>query len=110
MVKFHLRGIRNGNWRSLNLLEKGLYACALRLARRRGGIVNAKLLVSLKSIIWKLLATVKRRILQVGEAKARRLSQTYEREGVFRWAPEAEAWLREPKAILYLGVTELFGR
>jgi len=91
-------------------LEKGLFMCALKLARWRGRIVNARLLVLLEDIIRRLLATIKMHILQVGETKARRLSQTYEREGVFRWAPEAEAWLREPKAILYLGVTELFGR
>jgi len=108
MVKFHLRGIRNGNWRSLNLLEKGLYACALRLARRRGGIVNAKLLVSLKSIIWKLLATVKRRILQVGEARAKEMLKTLGELRVFVWAPQVKGWLEDLKFMYYLGAMELF--
>jgi hypothetical protein len=102
--------MRNGNWRRLNYLERGLYNCALRLVRSRGSIVNAKLLVMLRAIIEKLLATVKTRILQVGKRRAQELSKSFHEHGVFDWAPEARVWLTDPKAIFYLGIIELFGR
>lgn len=110
LSRFRLRGMRNGNWRRLNDLEKGLYNCALRLGRWRGRVVNAKLLALVWAIIRKLLATVRTRILQVGEAKAQELLAVYATSGVFLWAPEMKVWLRDSKAIFYLGVTELFGR
>jgi len=89
-------------------LEKALYKCALSLAGSRGRIVNAKLLAQLKAIVWKLLATAKTRILQVGKARAQGMLKTFGEQGVFDWAPEAEAWLRDMKVVFYLGVAELF--
>jgi len=91
-------------------LERGLYNCALLLARERQRIVNAKLLVQVRVIISKLLATVRTRIVGVGKARARALHETYARNGLFDWAPEVEIWLGEPETIFYLGVAELSGR
>jgi len=108
LSRFRLRGMRNGNWRCLNRLEKALYRCALSLAGLRGRIVNAKLLAQLKAIVWKLLATAKTRILQVGKARAQGMLETFGEQGVFDWAPEVEAWLRDMKVVFYLGVAELF--
>ncbi len=110
LLRFRVRGVRNGNWRALSRLERGLYNCALLLAKRRQRIVNAKLLAPIKAIISRLLATIRTRIIAIGEARACALYETYARNGVFRWAPEAERWLTDPKAVFYLGVTELFNR
>ena len=110
LSRFRLRGMRNGNWRHLGRIDKGLYNCALLLARSRGRIVNRRLLVLVKSIIRRLLATVKMRILQVGEAKAEDLLESYARNAVFEWAPEVRSWLGRRTTVFYLGAMELFGR
>jgi len=67
-----------------------------------------RLLARLKTIIWKLLATVKRCILEVGKAEAEEMLKTFGENGVFGWVPEAKAWLRELNVIYFLGVMELF--
>jgi hypothetical protein len=110
LLKFFLKGLRNGNWRSLGRLEKGLYICALRLAKLRGRILNVKLLMKLKAIICKLLTTPKVHILQSGEAKAKAMLKKFNEIGVLNWAPEVKNWLKDGSFIFYLGAMELFGR
>jgi len=107
LLSFRLKGMRNGNWGRLGRLDRALYTCALQLARLRGGIVNPKLLVQLQSIILKLLAAGKKRVLQAGWARAQELLKTYAERGVFDWAPEVKDWLKEMNFIFNLGVATL---
>jgi len=104
------KAMRNGGWGKLDRLDKGLYACALELARLRGRITNARLLMQLEAITWRLLATAKTCIFQAGRARAQELLERYTKGGVFDWAPSVEGWLRNREFIFHLGVMELFGR
>ena len=104
------RGLRNGNWFRLSLAERALFRCAMWVAKIRGTIENFRLLVMVARIALKLLATLRSRISKAGIARAGELFRTYEENGVFEWAPEMRSWLKDPKAISYLGITELFGR
>ena len=96
------KGLRNGNWRKLNPLEKGLYMAARWYARAKGEILSGRLVAMLGDIIGKLVETVKVRIIRVGLAKAADMERGYGK--VFCWAPELRKWLKDPDYIFWLGV------
>jgi len=97
------RGFRNGNWKRLNAIERGLYTASTWLARRRGVLVNSRLLLQIRAIIGKLTETPGTRAM--GEAY-RRASELYVRfleVGVFEWAPQARDWFKDPSYVFWLG-------
>jgi hypothetical protein len=95
------KGLRNGNWRKLNPLKKGLYMAARWYVRGKGEILSGRLIAMLGDIIGKLVETVKDRIFRVGLAKAEDMGRGYEK--VFKWAPELRKWLKDPDYIFWLG-------
>ena len=96
------KGLRNGNWRKLNPLKKGLYMAARWYARGKGEILSGRLVAMLGDVIEKLVETVEVRILRVGLAKAEDMGRGFEK--VFNWAPELRKWLKDPDYIFWLGV------
>ena len=98
------KGLRNGNWRKLNPLKKGLYMAAMWYAKvnGKGKILSGRLVAMLEDIIEKLMETVKVRIFRVGLAKAEDMERGDKK--VFDWAPELREWLRDPDYIFWLGV------
>ena len=96
------KGLRNGNWRKLNPLKKGLYMAARWYVRGKGEILSGRLIAMLGDIIEKLRETVKVRIFRVGLAKAEDMERGYEE--VFKWAPELRKWLKDPDYVFWLGV------
>jgi hypothetical protein len=103
------KGMRNGNWRRLNYLEKGLYRTVLFYTRVRGEIVNAKLAVMIRGIVAKLTETRGLRILKAGHEEAKRMFSTCSENGVFEWCPELKEWLREPDYVFWLGASTARG-
>jgi hypothetical protein len=101
------KGVRNGNWVKLTCLERGLFRCAVSLAKLRGRIINLRLMVYTAKIALKLLALPKNRITQVGRAKAQVLTSLYALKGVFKWCPELKCWLSEPNYIFWLGLNSV---
>ena len=102
------RGLRNGNWARLNIPDRGLFRCALWMAKVRGQIRNAKLMVQVLRIALKLLESAGNKVLRAGRRRAMIMSQTYAKPGgVFSWVPEVRGWLNDPRYIWYLGVLEL---
>ena len=99
------KGLRNGNWRKLNPLKKGLYMAARWYARGKGEILSGRLVAMLGDIIEKLVETVKARIIRVGLAKAEDMERGFGK--VFKWAPELRKWLKDPDYIFWLGVINL---
>ena len=97
------KGLRNGNWKRLNRLEKALYRAALWYAKHRGSIVNGELVEKLLVLVEKIKETKGMRIFKRGFKKAIELIEKYEEKGVFTWAPELKNWLREPDYIFWLG-------
>lgn len=109
-LRFHMRvGLRRGTWARLGAVEKALYRCGLWVAKARGRIRSMRLLVSIRGIIRKLLATIRTRIYVLGLARARVLWNNYVSAGVFNWAPQVRALFSRAEYIMYLGVTELHG-
>ncbi|MBS7658890.1 hypothetical protein KEJ20_07060 [Candidatus Bathyarchaeota archaeon] len=108
LVSIKRKGLRNGNWIKLRLMDKALFNCALALAKLRGKISNMDLMVKLASIILRLKETVKTSIVKLGLAKAQALKKLYSFKGVFNWCPSLKEWLKEPNYIIYLGLKEVF--
>jgi hypothetical protein len=92
----------------LSVAERGLYRCALWVAKARGKITNTRLMVQTLRVALKLLEGFQNRIAKAGKARAMKMLETYARPGgVFSWAPRMREWLHDPKYLLYLGVLEV---
>jgi hypothetical protein len=104
------KGLRNGNWRHVNRLDKALFRASLWYLKQRskrdgnGSIVNALLVEKLSALAEKLKETKGMRIFERGLKKAvKLLEKSEEGEGVFTWAPQLKYWLRDPDYIFWLG-------
>jgi len=102
------RSVRNGHWTRLSLPKRGLYRCALWIAKARGSISNMKFVVQILRIALELLKSFQSRIESAGKKRAMILFETYRQPGgVFSWAARMREWLHDPKYISYLGVLEV---
>ena len=105
------KGIRNGNWKQLNHLQRALFRAALGYSKQRstgdgdGNIVNALLVEKLSALVEKLKETKGMTIFKRGFKKAVGLLKKSEegKAGVFAWAPQLKHWLRDPDYIFWLG-------
>ena len=105
---FWRRSIRNRSWGKLSTAERGLYRCALWVAKARSKITNTRLMVQVLRIVLKLLERFQSRIVKAGRARAVMMFEEYARpKGVFSWAPRMREWLYDPKYIVYLGALEV---
>jgi hypothetical protein len=97
------KGLRNGNWRHLNPLDKALCRASLWYAKHRGSIVNVALVEKLMALVEKLKETKGMRIFKRGFEKAIDLLPKYEEKEVFTWAPQLKYWLRDRDYVFWLG-------
>ena len=97
------KGLRNGNWRKLNPLDKALYRASLWYTKRLGGIVNGTLVEKLRVLVKMLSEKKGMRIFKKGLKKAAKLLEAGEESGVFTWAPRLRHWLKDPNYIFWLG-------
>ena len=97
------KGLRNGNWRKLNILDKALFRASLWYAKHRGSIVNAALIEKLSRLVEKLEETKGMRIFKKGFKKAVEMLEKGEENKVFVWAPRLKAWLKDQDYIFWLG-------
>jgi len=102
------RGLRNGNWRRLPLVDRGLFKCALWVTKVRGHIESLKLLVRVLGVVLRLLHTPRMRIWRAGRARAEELMRRFQDRGLFQWAPQVRGWLMERSYVFCLGLGELF--
>jgi hypothetical protein len=110
LLKCRLRGMRNGNWRRLNFVERGLYNCVLTLARTRQSIVNAKLVEIIGEMIQRLASIVRTQVVKVGQARVRALREGLERSGLIERTGWVKGWLSKPETVFYLGLMEWANR
>ena len=103
------KGVRNGNWRKLDRVERAFYRASLCFARIRGRIVNSRLVELLSSILERLLETPRMRIMRRGVERAAEMLEKYEKAGVFKWAPMLRKWLAEKEYIEWLGTFTQWG-
>ena len=102
------RSRRNRSWGRLSIAEKGLFRCALWVAKVRGRISNMRLMVQVLRIALKLLETYRSRIVNAGRRRATQMLVEYAKPGgVFSWAPRMREWLYDPGYVRYLGVMEV---
>jgi len=108
LARFWRRSLRNQNWTGLKIAERGLFRCALWLAKARGKISNMRLMVQVLRIALKLLDSSQSRIARAGKRRALMMFEAYAKPGgVFSWAPRMREWLRDPRYVWYLGVMEV---
>ena len=97
------KGLRNGNWKRMNPLERALFRASLWYAKHRGSIVNAALVEKLSALVEKLKETKGMKIFKRGFEKAIEMFRKCEEGRVFTWAPQLKYWLRDPDYIFWLG-------
>jgi hypothetical protein len=95
------KGLRNGNWRKLDRLEKALFMASLWYSKVQGVIINEKLVRKLSVLVDKLKATSGARVFRRGFEKAVKLLN--KGEGIFAWAPSLREWLKDPDYVFWLG-------
>jgi len=100
--------LRNGGWARLEIAEKGLFRCALWIAKARNRITNTRLMVQVLRIALKLFDDFQSRIFKAGKARVVTMLTEYAQPGgVFSWAPRMRGWLLDRRYIVYLGVLEV---
>ena len=102
-----IRGIRNGNWRLLDVVQRGFYRACLAYTRLRETIVNPKMVSLIGELVEKLTSTARIRALKAAVEEVDRVTSIYSRAGVFKWAPQVKAWLQDEVYMFWLGVTRL---
>jgi hypothetical protein len=95
------KGLKNGNWRKLNRLEKALVMASLWYSRVQGAIMNEMLVRKLSVLVEKLKETKGARIFKRGYEKAVELLD--KGEGIFAWAPSLREWLKDVDYVFWLG-------
>jgi len=98
-----VKGLRNGNIRKLNRLQKALYRACLMYARKVGRIVNEFLVGQLRPIVETLKTTFKIQALRAGLERLRAMLSS----SLSKWAPQVRVWAREESYILWLGLLEI---
>jgi len=104
------RGYRTRAWARLDTCERGVFRCALWIAKARGKITNMKFMVQVIRVALRLLETVNSRIVKAGRERAAMMFLEYAKPGgVFSWAPRMRLWLNDPRYVRYLGLMEVNG-
>lgn len=109
LVAIQRRGFRNGNWFRLELVDRGLFRCALWVAKVRRRIKNFKRIMRVLAIASKLLTTLRSRIYGAGSVRASKLLCRFNVRGLFEWAPHVRDWLKDSRYIFYLDLEEFWG-
>jgi len=108
LVGLRRLALRNGNWKRLESGQKGLFRCALWLAKARGRICNTKLMVQVLRVALRLMENVRSNILRLGRERSTGMLANYSKPGgVMSWAPRVREWLNEAGYVWYLGVLEV---
>lgn len=98
------RGLNNGNWHRLSLMDRIFYRATVFFARTRGRIVNNTIISHLRGIVEKLRNKVSSTILKAGLERAREILFKFTKNGVLKWAPQLKTWLADPKYLFWLGL------
>ncbi|NQE04452.1 hypothetical protein C5S32_01155 [ANME-1 cluster archaeon GoMg1] len=89
------KGLRNGNWRKLNFLDKALYRASLWYAKHRC-IINGIHVETLLGLVARLEETKGMRKFKYkrGFERAAETHEKGEEKGVFVWVPSVKDWLK----------------
>jgi hypothetical protein len=101
------RAYRNGKWRFLKDVDKGLLNSAIAYLNRGCRIVSATVITRLRVAMKKLGVVNRAMILLDGEIKAMEMSTHYERTGAFKWVRQLKTWLNDTAYKFWLGTMQL---
>ena len=104
LLALRKKSLRNRNWFRLSVEDRGLFRCAMWVARVQGSIVNLKLLVRVLGIVLRMLENASTCIWRIGKTRAEELERAFKEKGLFDWAPQMTDWLRDKHYVIYLGV------
>jgi hypothetical protein len=107
LKRLRRRGLRNGGWATLEIAEKGIFRCALWIAKTRGRITNTRLMVQVMHVALRMLESFRNRIGRVGMRRASLMREYARPGGVFSWAPRVRERLLDASFVWYLGVMEV---
>ena len=105
---YQLKGLRNGNWHRLCILEKAFYRACMTYYKVGQSIKSQRLVSLLNEIIAKLKSTMKVKVLQGALREIRRIIPIYLKVNVFEWAPMLVDWLREESFLMWLGIVRSY--
>jgi len=100
------RGMRNGAFRRLPLLKRGLFRAALCYTRMIGRIINPRLVEMIKGVADRIGKGLGRRILERGMERA----LGFLKGRVCRIFPAVRRWIDDNGYILWLGTDILVRR
>jgi hypothetical protein len=100
------RGIRNGKWRTLKVIQRGFYRACMIFTKTSKNIVNPKMFRLLTELINKLISNTRTEAIRLGIQEVERLTSIYSSSGVFNWSP-IKTWLTEKSYYLWLGILVL---
>jgi hypothetical protein len=103
LKKCRTRGIRNGKWRTLDLLQRGFYRASMVFTKTSKNIVNPKMFMFLRKLIMKLISNTRTEAVRLGIQEVKRVTSIYSSSGVFNWSP-IKSWLTEKSYYLWLGM------
>lgn len=109
LLTYWKKGMRNKNWRKLDIVEKAFYRASLSYTKIQSKIVNTKIVEQLSALVDKLLETPVARVFKRGFDRATEMLKKYEESGVFNWAPQLRNWLKDPDYMLWLGTFSAWG-
>ena len=108
LVGLRRRGLRNGSWGRLESGQRALFHCAMWIARARGRVCNAKLMVQVLRVAMRLMDSARSKILRLGRSRSASMLANHSKpNGVFAWAPKLREWLNEAGYVWYLGILEV---
>jgi hypothetical protein len=104
LVSSWRKGLRNGNWWRLGMMDKIFYKAATRYAEIKSKITNNRMITKLKTIADRLKTTIKRKIMEAGIERVKEILSRFGENGVFRWIPQLKTWLKDPRYIIWLAI------
>jgi len=99
------KSLRNGSFRRLPLIEKGIFRAALLYAKMKGKIINPRLVGMIKGVADRVCKTLRQRIFQHGLNRARLMLSGK----CYRVFPVVRKWIDDDGYILWLGTDILVG-
>ncbi len=105
LMDYWRKGLRNGNWYHLGIMDRIFYRAATWYAKIRSMIMNNRIIAQLRSIAEKLKVAIKGKVMNAGLARVKEMVVKFEENGVFEWAPQVRNWMKDPKYIFWVGLS-----
>jgi len=99
-----VKGLRNGAFRKLSTLKKGLFSAALAYTKLRKTIINSKLIVLIEDVAAFIKNSIREKIIKCGLKRATRI---VENPKITNSIPVVRQWVNCDSYIFWLGTAIL---